>query len=99
MFGDHFLIIQNQQYLILRISKTCRKHILQSLHDLFRYGVPYFKDTTPSWSTRGKLRQQLVPLLTDMYGDGFLRSLTNLAKESDDYQDLVENNIFKPFRE
>ena len=24
------------------------------------FGVPYFKDTTPSWSTRGKLRRQLV---------------------------------------
>jgi hypothetical protein len=27
------------------------------------FGVPYFKDTTPAWSTRGKLRNQLVPLL------------------------------------
>lgn len=25
-----------------------------------KFGVPYFKDTTPSWSTRGKLRRQLV---------------------------------------
>ena len=22
------------------------------------YGVPYFKDSTPEWSTRGKLRNQ-----------------------------------------
>ena len=27
------------------------------------YGVPYFKDSTPKWSTRGKLRNQLLPLL------------------------------------
>jgi hypothetical protein len=27
------------------------------------YGVPYFKDTTPTWSNRGKLRNQLMPLL------------------------------------
>jgi tRNA(Ile)-lysidine synthase TilS/MesJ len=25
------------------------------------YGVPYFLDTTPTWSTRGKLRNHLVP--------------------------------------
>ena len=26
------------------------------------YGVPYFKDSTPEWSTRGKLRGQVQPL-------------------------------------
>ena len=31
------------------------------------HGVPYFKDTTPDWSTRGKLRTKLLPLLEDMY--------------------------------
>ena len=25
------------------------------------FGVPYFKDTTPQWSVRGKLRNQLMP--------------------------------------
>lgn len=28
-----------------------------------KFGVPYFLDTTPTWATRGKLRNQLVPLL------------------------------------
>ena len=42
--------------------------------------MPYFKDTTPTWSTRGKLRRQLIPLLIDMYGNGCLRNLSNLAK-------------------
>ena len=32
-----------------------------------RYGVPYFKDTTPHWSTRGHLRNELVPLLSSTY--------------------------------
>ncbi len=41
------------------------------------FGVPYFKDTTPLWSTRGKLRNQLVPLLREMYGEGFLGHLTS----------------------
>lgn len=27
------------------------------------FGVPYFKDSTPSWSTRYKLRRQLLPLI------------------------------------
>jgi tRNA(Ile)-lysidine synthetase-like protein len=40
------------------------------------YGVPYFKDTTPAWSTRGKLRGSLQPLLAEMFGDGYARNLT-----------------------
>jgi len=31
------------------------------------FGVPYFKDTTPSWSNRGKMRNSLLPLLSDMF--------------------------------
>eukprot|EP01038_Epipyxis_sp_PR26KG_P013394 gene13394-17960_t len=62
-----------------------------------RYGVPYFKDSTPSWSTRGKLRTHLMPLLVDMYGAGCLKNLSSLAMESDQTRDLVVNNIYEPF--
>lgn len=43
---------------LINFSKT---EIFQFAH---KYGVPYFKDTTPTWSTRGKLRGKLIPLLT-----------------------------------
>lgn len=61
-----------------------------------RYGVPYFKDTTPKWSTRGKLRNQLVPLLREMYGDGFLNNLSNLGAESTQCGELVDQQILCP---
>ena len=62
-----------------------------------KYGVPYFKDTTPSWSTRGKLRSQLLPLLIEIYGTGCLHNLSALADESDRMSELVDVNIFEPF--
>lgn len=62
-----------------------------------RYGVPYFRDTTPTWSTRGKLRRQLVPLLIDMYGTGCLRNISSLAAQSDEAMTLVSQNIYEPF--
>jgi tRNA(Ile)-lysidine synthetase-like protein len=62
-----------------------------------KYGVPYFRDTTPTWSTRGKLRNQLVPLLVDMYGQGCLNNLANLAVGSDQNRKLLMNNLYKPF--
>ena len=62
-----------------------------------RWGIPYLKDTTPSWSTRGKLRNQLIPLLLDIYGEGCLKNISSLAGASDEAQQLVQNNIYKPF--
>lgn len=61
-----------------------------------RYGVPYFKDTTPKWSTRGKLRNHLVPLLRDMYGDGFLNNLSALGAESTQCAELVDSQVLAP---
>jgi tRNA(Ile)-lysidine synthetase-like protein len=62
-----------------------------------RYGVPYFKDTTPSWSTRGRLRRKLIPLLQDVYGDGVLCKMSSLAAEADELNSLLQMSVFAPF--
>eukprot|EP01039_Chlorochromonas_danica_P001032 gene1033-1120_t len=62
-----------------------------------RYGIPYFKDSTPSWSTRGQLRNTLLPALIQVYGTGALHNLSALAKESDDLRRLVQDNLYDPF--
>jgi len=64
-----------------------------------KYGVPYFKDTTPHWSTRGKLRNKLIPLLEEVYGDGCLSNLARLAQESDEVRELFNETALKPFME
>src|SRR3546814_2329850 len=61
-----------------------------------KYGVPYFKDTTPSWSTRGKLRNDLIPVLQEIYG-GCMENLSRLAAASDELREMVESNIYQPF--
>ena len=60
------------------------------------FGVPYFLDTTPHWSTRGKLRNKLLPLLEEIYGEGSMSNLTSLARESDEARDLVNKAILSP---
>jgi tRNA(Ile)-lysidine synthetase-like protein len=64
-----------------------------------KFGIPYFKDTTPHWSTRGKLRNQLLPLLEDIYGDGSMNNLSNLAVESDECRSLLQKSMIGPFLE
>eukprot|EP00940_MAST-03C_sp_MAST-3C-sp2_P000810 g810.t1 len=60
------------------------------------FGVPYFKDTTPAWSTRGKMRNQLIPLLKDMFGVGVVAKLTALAEESDALEGIVSRYLLDP---
>ena len=55
------------------------------------------QDSTPSWSTRGKLRNHLIPLLREIYGEGCLRNLSMLAQESDEIHELVHQNLYNPF--
>jgi tRNA(Ile)-lysidine synthetase-like protein len=62
-----------------------------------KYGVPYFKDTTPKWSNRGKLRDQLFPLLQDTFGEGIGGHLSALAKDSAQCAELVEAHMLRPF--
>jgi tRNA(Ile)-lysidine synthetase-like protein len=62
-----------------------------------RFGVPYFKDTTPHWSTRGKLRNKLIPLLEEIYGEGSMNNLSNLAIESDECRALMQGTVLGPF--
>lgn len=62
-----------------------------------KHQVPWFKDTTPRWSTRGKLRNRLWPALGLVYGSGFGASLSSLAQQSDELHDMLRNEMFDPF--
>ena len=61
------------------------------------YGVPYFRDTTPDWSTRGKLRRQLLPVMETVFGDGILRTLSDAGSEADQLALMVESTLLGPF--
>ena len=60
------------------------------------YGVPYFKDTTPAWSTRGKLRTHLLPLLREIFGSGVLSNVSGLGTESEACASLVKTQVLLP---
>lgn len=64
-----------------------------------KYGIPYLLDTTPDWSTRGKMRKQLMPLLEDMYGVGYLDHLSVLANDSSQINSVFQSNLFIPFKQ
>ena len=55
------------------------------------------QDSTPAWSTRGKLRNKLLPTLEEVYGKGVHANLTKLARHSKELLELVQGTVFDPF--
>jgi tRNA(Ile)-lysidine synthetase-like protein len=59
--------------------------------------VPYFKDTTPDWSVRGKYRNNISVNLSDTFGDNYKQNLIQLGKQSDEWNELITKTIIQPF--
>lgn len=64
-----------------------------------RYNIPYFKDTTPDWSNRGKMRRQIFPLIEDTFNPDFQNKLYELAKQSDELKEFIITKFLKPHLE
>lgn len=82
--------------------------IMRPLIDLYKssiyefassYEVPYFKDTTPEWSVRGKFRNKIYPLLEDTFSYNIKSNLLGLSKQSYEWNELVMGQIIQPFLE
>jgi len=63
------------------------------------YQVPYFKDTTPDWSVRGKYRNIITPAINDAFTSNVKENLLNISKQADDWNILIEKEIINPFIE
>ena len=57
-----------------------------------KYFIPYTKDTTPSWSCRGVMRQTIFPLLEKQFGN-FNVHLNKLGERSNDLHKEKEQQI------
>ena len=62
-----------------------------------KYDVPYFKDTTPAWSVRGKFRNKIYPLLEDTFSYNIKSNLLGLSKQAHEWNELVMEQIIEPF--
>tara|TARA_B110000483_G_C18183786_1_gene538071 strand:+ start:643 stop:1722 length:1080 start_codon:yes stop_codon:yes gene_type:complete len=59
--------------------------------------VPYFKDTTPDWSVRGKYRNTVQNCLEDTFGKNVKENLISLSKQSDEWNELIMDSLIDPF--
>ena len=61
------------------------------------YQVPYFIDTTPNWSVRGKYRTKIYPVVEDAFSKNIKENLIYLSQQSDDWNKLIDKEIIQPF--
>ena len=64
-----------------------------------RYHIPYFLDTTPHWSCRGKMRNNIFPKCVDCYGENYKNSLLKLGEEGEMigsiFQTYIIDDLYK----
>ena len=62
-----------------------------------KYQVPYFKDTTPKWCVRGRYRNEIYPLLEDVFTNNVKENLIVLSNQSDQWNELITKKIVEPY--
>lgn len=82
----------------VKILRPLLSHFKDDIYDFAnKYSVPYFKDTTPKWSVRGKYRNTLYPMLIDTFSFNIKENLLKMSQQSDDWKLLVTKEIINPF--
>jgi tRNA(Ile)-lysidine synthetase-like protein len=61
------------------------------------YGIPYFLDTTPIWSKRGKMRNEIFPLLDSVFGVDWRNKLKQLGSQSNEWGNYIDEYILDPW--
>lgn len=61
------------------------------------YGIPYFLDTTPKWSKRGKMRNEIFPLLDNVFGNDWRNKLKHLGSQSGEWGNYINSFVIEPW--
>jgi tRNA(Ile)-lysidine synthetase-like protein len=62
-----------------------------------QFGIPYFLDTTPKWSRRGKMRNEIFPLLDSVFGQDWRNKMKQLGNQSNEWGNYIDKYIINPW--
>jgi tRNA(Ile)-lysidine synthetase-like protein len=101
--GRNFLdlsAIKEYSYILgVNVHRPLLDFYKDSIYDYaHHFGIPYFLDTTPDWSVRGKLRKTIFTSLFDTFNN-FKINLLKMAAESEQWCSLIETKIINTFLE
>jgi tRNA(Ile)-lysidine synthetase-like protein len=64
-----------------------------------KYNVPYFLDTTPEWSRRGRMRNEIFPLFDEVFTPSWKKKFKEIGTQSNQWNDTIERLIINPWFE
>ena len=64
-----------------------------------QYDIPYFLDTTPTWSRRGRMRNEIFPLFDEVFTKSWKKKFKEIGTQSNQWNDTIERLIIKPWFE
>lgn len=82
-------------FTILRPFLNINKNDIISFAEKFY--VPYFCDTTPDWSMRGRFRNKLRPLLEDMYGKTICDKFIEFSTKIQEFKTWFDNEYYQTY--
>lgn len=59
------------------------------------YNIPYFLDTTPEWSRRGKMRNEIFPLFDNVFGKSWKKKYKEIGTQSNDWNRTIDKYFVK----
>ena len=62
-----------------------------------KFDIPYFLDTTPKWSRRGQMRNEIFPLFTKVFGQSWKNKFKEIGTQSNNWNDTVQKLIIDPW--
>ena len=69
-----------------------------TIYDLAHsYDIPYFKDTTPKWSKRGMMRNEIFPLFDKVFTSSWRKKFKEIGTQSNNWNDTVDRHFVKPW--
>lgn len=68
------------------------------IYDLaHEYNIPYFLDTTPKWSRRGKMRNEIFPLFDNVFSKSWRVKLKDLGDQSNTWGQYIKEYVVNPW--
>jgi len=91
LFGMEYKRPQMNCWMIRPLLTIHKRDIIHFAH---QYNVPYLKDSTPEWSSRGQLRDSVLPTLEQWIGDSNLvQGFTKLNQTCQAMSKIVQFSV------
>jgi len=91
---DLTVVKETNNILGVNVFRPMMNHFKDIIVDIaHNNNIPYFLDTTPDWSCRGKMRSNIFPACDDCYTSQYKQSLLKLGEEADILGNIVNKLI------